>query len=162
MNRRLGMSDRQLTAEWAVAALCEQILQQLKDIKEILLRTYVYPRGTTFTTILHLKGEEPVTRIDFISPTGHRNIPMGRFETGGQDFVPIFNVPVSRLIIYNTGPNGLYFDTNRNYSDDTANTAVFANSDYQIPADIPSISSINLKCENGDGKMAKVRLTAII
>lgn len=156
----------QLPAEWANAALSAQILETLQDIKEILLRTYVYPRGTTFTSILHLKSEEPVTRIDFIDAKRHRNIPMGRFETGGQDLITIYGVPVSRLIIYNTGPDGMYFDTNRNYGDDTANTAVYVNSSYEVPADIPSIGSINLKCENaepgGPQKEAKVRLTAII
>ena len=154
------MSAKELPAEWANAALSEQILSELKVIKEVLLRTYLYPRGTTFTSILNLPAGGPVTRIDFLSQTGHRNIPMGRFETGGKAVIPIFQVPVSTVIIYNTGPGGVFFDTNRNFNDTTADTPVYANSDYQISADIPSIVSINLVAE--ETHPAKVRMTAIV
>jgi hypothetical protein len=144
---------------WTNTVLLDRILTELETIKATLLRTWVYPRGTTFTSVIHLKKDAQVTRIDFLSVTGHRNIPMGDFDTGGQDIINILGVPVSRLIIYNVGPGGMYFDTNRQFNDNTANTPVFVNSAYEIPSDIPSITSINLAAGDSD---AKIRLTAIV
>ena len=155
----MSINEPKLNAEWTNALLMERVLGKLESIENILLKTYMYPRGLTLTSILHLKAKAPVTRIDFMTLNRSKNITMGRFETGGLDVINTLGIPVSHLIIYNTGPGGMFFDTNRPYSDNTADTPVYANSDYEIHADIPSIVSINLVAGDND---AKVRLTAIV
>jgi hypothetical protein len=155
------MMSSDINAEWSSAALLSGCLQELQELRALLSNTYKYPRGYTMTSILHLKAADRVTRIDFMNRRNFQNIPTtGNPDTaGGADLVATIGVPVSRIIIYNLGPGGMYFDTNRNINDLTADTPIDSGAHWEIASDYPSIVSINLKAANAD---AKARMTAIV
>lgn len=131
----------------------------LEEIVKILSITYKYPRGTTLTSIIHLQLKQRTTRIDFLDSTRHQDVPI---FNGVRDIIITRDVPVSRLIIYNMGPGGVYCDTNRDFGDRQADTPINSNSVWEIITDYPSITSINLVAAPEGNSDAKIRLTAIV
>lgn len=150
-----------MNASWTSAALLEKILTRLENIEAMMAVNYQNPRGTTLTSTIHLKFKQPQTRIDFIDAKRHRNIPIDSDSPqGGRDDIIILGIPVTKVILYNLGPGGIHYDTNKKYGDLTVQTPVTANSSWEITsAEWPCIYSINLAAEDMD---AKVRLTAIV
>jgi hypothetical protein len=144
------------------AGLLEKILSKLEIIESLMEKNYNLPRGTTLTSTIHLHQGEPQTRIDFVDARRHRNIPIDNSAAGaqGRDDINILGVPVTKVILYNLGPGGIHYDTNKKYGDLTVQTPVTANSSWEITsAEWPCIYSINLAAQDMD---AKVRLTAIV
>ena len=150
-----------MNASWTSAALLEKILTKLENIESMMALNYLNPRGTTLTSTIHLQKGQPQTRIDFVDAKRHRNIPIDSDSPqGGRDDIVILGIPVTKVILYNLGPGGMHYDTNKKYGDLTVQTPVSANSSWEITsAEWPCIFSINLAAEDQD---AKVRLTAIV
>lgn len=148
-------------ALWTNAALLEKILTKLENIESFMATAYSLPRGTTLTSIIHLQYKGEPTRVDFLDAQRHRNIPIDvSSPQGGRDDIQILSCPVTKIILYNLGPGGIHYDTNRTYGDLTVATPVNASSSWEITsAEWPCLYSINLAAEDQD---AKVRLTAIV
>lgn len=150
---------KSIKSDEAALLVLEKILEKLGDIQKLLSINYMYPRGTTLSSTVHLHQGELQTRIDFLSTTGHRNIPIN-IDTGGIDQIVILGCPVTKIILFNLGPGGIHYDTNKSYNDLTVETPVSANSSWEITsAEWPCIYSLNLAAQDAD---AKVRLTAIV
>lgn len=146
-----------------ISGLESQTLHRLENIEKLLSFVYKYPRGMTLTSVIHLKKGAPITYIDFLDNRRFRNIPLGDSVTGGLDTINTRNMPVSRLILYNLGPGGMYFDTNVDYGTLTVDTPITVNSSWEIMSDYPSIFSVALAADSSEaGDDAKVRMTAIV
>lgn len=148
-----------LSVEVLNAKLLKEILQKLDNIEKLLAVNYSHPRGSTLSSVLHLKVNDQPTRIDFLDASGHRNIPINA-DSGGRDVIRILQCPVTKVIIFNMGPGGVHYDTNRSFNELALDTPVSANSSWEITsAEWPCIFALNIAAAEND---TKVRVTAIV
>jgi hypothetical protein len=109
------------------------------------VHAYGYERGSTYAFTLDLTGANnggKMVIIDFVQPAKSRNI--------GQQLLNTPGTPVSRVLLYNSGTDGVGFSTNRAFSDVDTSVPLGPNSAFEIETDFPCIHTLHLIAPAGD------------